>query len=76
VDGEYVPIEAEQRAIAAIKGYRNTPSLTRNAPTSWSSVAGHMNARAEEFPPPSGTEWYPMTCRRIFQREQSATPAP
>lgn len=69
VDGQYVPIELEQRAIRKIKGYRNTPSLTRNGPTSWSGVAGFMNAQKDEFPPPSGTEWYPMTCRRIAIRE-------
>lgn len=71
VDGRYVPIEQEQRAISAIKGYRNTPSLTRNGPSSWSAVASWMNVRREEFPPPSGAEWYPMTCRRIFEREQT-----
>ena len=63
VDGEYVPIEHEQRAISKILGYRDaTP-----APLTWAAIAGLLNA--QQIPPPSGEQWYPMTCRRIAQRE-------
>ena len=69
VDGEYVAREDEQAAISKVLGYRNaTPS-----PLSWAAIAGLLNA--QKVPPPSGAEWYPMTCRRIAQREESMAPA-
>lgn len=59
-DGAYVPEPAEQAAIAEIVALR-AQGLT------WQSIANALNA--EGVAPPSGAEWYPMTARRIGQRE-------
>jgi DNA invertase Pin-like site-specific DNA recombinase len=62
-DGEYILVEAEQAAISKILAYRNASP----APLTWAGVAGLLNAQT--IPPPSGAEWYPMTCKRIYDRE-------
>lgn len=59
IDGQYVPIEDEQRAISMILGYRNASP----GPISWAGIASFLNM--QEIPSPSGTEWYPATCMRI-----------
>jgi len=64
MNGAYVPIEHEQEAISRILGYRNAPP----GPLSWAFIAERLNTL--EIPPPSGQKWYPMTCRRIAQREE------
>lgn len=64
VDGAYVPVEGEQAVIARI-------ASLRAAGASWAAVADALNSEA--VPPPSGAQWYPMTARRIAQREQPAT---
>jgi DNA invertase Pin-like site-specific DNA recombinase len=66
VDGEYVPVDHEQEAIMRIVGYRNA----KPAPYTWAAIADRLNQLP--IPPPSGEAWYPMTCRRIAQRETSA----
>lgn len=59
VDGACVPVEHEQEAISRILGYRNA----KPGSLSWALIAEALNA--ERIPPPSGAEWYPVTCRRI-----------
>lgn len=63
VDGEYRPVEHEQEAIERILGYRGASP----GPLSWQFIADRLNGL--EIPPPSGEQWYPMTCRRIALRE-------
>lgn len=68
VDGEYRRVEHEQEAIERMQGYRGaTPR-----PLSWAFIAERLNDL--EIPPPSGAAWYPMTCRRICNREQQVRP--
>jgi DNA invertase Pin-like site-specific DNA recombinase len=60
VDGEYVPREDERAVVWRIVAMRGD-GLT------WAAVADALNA--EGVMPPSGAAWYPMTARRIAQRE-------
>jgi len=62
VDGQYVPVEAEQTVILRIASLRSEGA-------SWGAVADALNAEGVE--PPSGVAWYPMTALRIAQREQA-----
>jgi DNA invertase Pin-like site-specific DNA recombinase len=63
IDGEYRPIEHEHFAIEKILGYRGASP----GPLSYQFIASELNRL--EIPPPSGAEWYPMTCKRIWDRE-------
>lgn len=65
VDGRYVPVEQEQLAIEKILGYRGASP----GPLSWQFIASELNRL--KIPPPSGREWYPMTCKRIWDREHA-----
>ncbi len=60
IDGEYVSVETEQAAIRQIRDMRE-------AEKTWLSIADALNAAGIQ--PPNGSAWYPMTCRRIAQRE-------
>lgn len=59
VDGEYVPVPAEQAVIERMREMRQ-------ARVPWQGIADALNA--DGVPAPSGAGWYPMTVRRIAQR--------
>ena len=61
VDGEYVERPDEIEIIAHIRQLRTERAT-------WQGIADNLNGRNVE--PPSGAAWYPMTCRRICQREE------
>jgi DNA invertase Pin-like site-specific DNA recombinase len=61
VDGIYEPVQAEQGVVHTIVDMRE-----RNA--TWAAIADALNA--DQIAPPSGAAWYPMTARRIYQRER------
>lgn len=60
VDGEYVPIDAQQTVVRRILELRAQQKT-------WQAVADDLNETG--VPPPSGAAWYAMTARRIAQRE-------
>jgi DNA invertase Pin-like site-specific DNA recombinase len=59
IDGEYVPVEPQQAIIQKIRSMRE-------ADGTWRSIAEALNAGG--IAPPSGSQWYPMTVRRIAIR--------
>lgn len=63
VDGEYLPREDEQAVVRRIVAMRAEG-------TTWAAVADALNS--EGVTPPSGGAWYPMTARRIAQREDGS----
>jgi DNA invertase Pin-like site-specific DNA recombinase len=63
-ESTYVPDPGQQGVIARIRELR-TGGAT------WAAVAETLNR--EGVQPPSGAAWYPMTARRIVNREDAAT---
>lgn len=61
VDGTYEPLAYEQATIKRILGLRDDGAT-------WAAVAAELTRTGT--PPPAGADWYPMTARRIAQREQ------
>jgi DNA invertase Pin-like site-specific DNA recombinase len=59
-EGVFEPVASEQATIKRILELREDGST-------WAAVAATLTA--DETPPPSGSAWYPMTARRIAQRE-------
>lgn len=57
--GELVPRREEQRAIEVM-------AKMRAAGESYRQIAGTLNARC--IPPRRGERWYPMTVRRVLDR--------
>jgi DNA invertase Pin-like site-specific DNA recombinase len=64
VDGEYVAKSDEQAVIARMRELRAGGAT-------WAATAAALNE--EDVTPPSGKAWYPMTARRILNREDTAT---
>lgn len=64
VDGEYVERPDEVEIINYIRQLRTERAT-------WQGIADSLNGLGVQ--PPSGAAWYPMTCRRICQREERVT---
>ena len=60
VEGVYVPIQSQQATIERILDLRRCGAT-------WDAIANTLTV--EGVSPPSGSAWYPMTARRIGQRE-------
>ena len=65
-EGSYECVPAEQATIRRILKLRDDGST-------WAAIAAELTAAGT--PPPSGSAWYPMTTRRIAQRERELAPA-